>query len=106
MKKIFDLKTTFYKEGEIPELLIEAVEKAVPRNAPITKETRFLLRKEIVDAKPGTVLYPALTEEGELIEKDQPGFEMFGYSSKYVGRRHFLHKEIILAETQYFLRIN
>ncbi len=94
----------FYKPEEIEEVLIQAIQKQFPCNDSLEGRA-YMVIKELPDAKRGTVLRPAIDDNGDLSTKTF-GADHYNYSSKYVGRRSVLHKEIVHQETSWFTRIN
>lgn len=93
----------FYKSEEIAEILKQAIQRKMSENDPFEGRA-YLVFKELPDAKIGTVLRPAINNEGSQTEK--PAYVgCYNYVSKYVGRNTFLHREIVESEESWFVRI-
>jgi len=94
----------FYEKEEFLELFKKAIQKNMSKNDPF-KNRAYLVIKELPDAKIGTVLKPVLNKNGEPSTKPEYK-DKYSYPSECVGRRSFLHREIVENKDTWFIRIN
>jgi hypothetical protein len=81
-----------------------ALKKSMSKDDPLENRV-YLVLKELPDAKIGTVLRPAINDQGR--PSTRPEYkDHYNYASKYVGRNSFLHREIVENEKDWFARIN